>query len=174
MDIYEEYIENVIQLAEDAMYDGRYEEAKRLFESGLIEEPGYPKLHAKLGDMYHYHHINLALAERHYQLALHFKPDYKEIYEELTTLYLDHKKYEGIKALMKKAIKVDCVDKAFVHEKLGMVEEALGNYKEAIQHYRKGLFASLDNDNVDELKRHIKRNKYKRIKNRWKSWQREN
>lgn len=174
MDIYEEYIENVIQLAEDAIYDGRYDEAKKWLESGLMEEPGYPKLHAKMGSLYHYNFDNKALAEKHYHLAVKFNPQFQEVYEDLAQLYLDHKKYVGLKALMLKALKNDGIDKAFVFENLGKVTESEGDYKKAINYYKKALFEALDNYDADELKKHIKRNKYKRIKLRWKSWQREN
>lgn len=168
MNIYEEYIENVIQLAQEAINENRLEEGRRLLESGLMEEPGYARLHAKMGDLYCYDLENLELAERHYHLAIRFNPKYQEVYSDLASMYLDHKKYKGLRMLMKKALEVEDIDRAFVYEKLGMASEAEGRYKEAIQYYKKGLFESLDNVDADELKRHIKRNKYKRLKLRWK------
>ena len=168
MNIYEEYIENVIQLAEDAIHDSRPDDAKRLLEGALMGEPGYAKVHAKLGDLYCYETKNLAMAERHYHLAIRFYPEYHEVYRDLTDLYLDHRKFDGLKKLMTKAIGVDGIDKAFVYEKLGQAAEAEGQYKEAIGYYRKGLFESLDNADAAELKKHIKRNKYKRLRLKWR------
>ena len=69
---------------------------------------------------------------------------------------------------MQKAIKVKDLNKSFIFEKLGQAEEAEGNYTEAINYYKQGLIESMNNDDADELKKHIKRNKYKRIKVRWR------
>lgn len=168
MNMYTEYIENVIQLAEDAMDYGKYDEAKRLLESGLMEEPGYAKLHAAMGDLYWYNLENLELAERHYHLAIHFYPKFESVYRELAIMYLKHNKYKGLKALMLKAMKVKDLDKAFIFEKLGQAAEAEGKHTSAIDYYRQGLLESMNNNHADELKRHIKRNKYKRFKMRWK------
>ena len=168
MNMYDEYIENVIQLVDDALRESRIEEAKRLLEGALMEEPGYAKLHAKLGDLYYYETENLAMAENHYHLAIRFYPKYQEVYRDLADMYLDHRKFDGLKKLMTKALDVEGIDQAFVYEKLGQAAEAQGQYKEAIEFYRKGLFASLDNTDASELKKHIKRNKYKRLKLRWR------
>ena len=185
MNMYDEYIENVIQLVDDALHESRIEEAKRLLEGALMEEPGYAKLHAKLGDLYNYETENLAMAENHYHLAIRFYPKYQEVYRDLADMYLDHRKFDGLKKLMTKALDVEGIDhglkklmtkaldvegidQAFVYEKLGQAAEAQGQYKEAIEFYRKGLFASLDNTDASELKKHIKRNKYKRLKLRWR------
>lgn len=168
MNIYDQYIENVIQLAQEAIRDSHLEEARKLLESALMEEPGYAKVHARLGDLYYYELENLEMAERHYHLAIKFYPGYQEVFDDLTSMYMDHKKYKGISLLMKKAIGTEGIDQAFVFEKLGLAAEAEGDFKTALQHYRKGLFESLDNYSTGVLKKHIKRNKYKRLKHRWK------
>lgn len=168
MNTYAEYIENVIQLAEDAMDHGKYDEAKRLLENGLMEEPGYARLHASMGDLYWYNLENLELAERHYHLAIRFDPKFESVYRELAIMYEKHNKYQGLKALMQKAIKVPGLNKSYIFEKLGQAEESEGHYASAIEYYRKALFESMDNEDADELKKHIKRNKYKRLKMRWR------
>lgn len=161
MDIYEEYIENVIQLAEEAIDDCNYKQAKDLLMSGLAEEPGYPKLHATIGKLYHYEIEDQAMAERHYHLALHFKPAYQEVYEDLAWLYIKHKKYVGLKYWMKKAKKVKGVNKGLVYENLGKVAEAEENYKKALKLFKKGHLKTLNDYDARRLKKHIKRNKYK-------------
>ncbi|GAB5528037.1 MAG: hypothetical protein Roseis2KO_59090 [Roseivirga sp.] len=168
MNTYTEYIENVIQLAEDAMDHGKYEEAKKLLESGLMEEPGYARLHAAMGDLYWYNLENLELAERHYHLAIRFDPKFESVYRELAIMYQKHNKYQGLKSLMQKAMKVADLDKSFIFEKLGQAAESEGRYKNAIQYYKQALLESMNNKDAEELKKHIKRNKYKRLKMRWK------
>ncbi len=161
MDIYEAYIENVILLAEEAMDDGHYQEARRLLDSGLAQEPGYAKLHAKMGELYHCHMNNLERAERHYQLAIRFDPKYKEAYEYLIQLYREHKKDKGIFYWMSKAQQVEELNKAFVFGNLGRVAEREKTYKKAIRLFKKALMESQNNYETDELKDHIKRIKYK-------------
>lgn len=162
MDIYETYIENVIQLAEEAIYEDKYDEAEKLLKSGLLEEPGYAKLHFKLGDLYQYNLQHKAQAERFYQLAIHFNPKYQEAYEELVALYLEHNKFKGIEIWMRKAERVKELNKAFVYENLGKVSEKKKRYKHALVMFKKALMESLDNHQTSELKKHIKRIKYKR------------
>ncbi len=161
MDIYEEYIEGLIQLAEEAIDDDNLIEAKNLLVSGLMEEPGYPKLHYIMGRLYHYDIENPALAERHYQLAIKFDSTYESAYADLAWLYIKKEKYKGLKYWMKKAKKVDEISKAFVYENLGKSAEAEKRYTKAIKHFKKALIHSLNDNESSRLKKHIKRNKYK-------------
>ena len=76
MKTYDEQIEQLIYLAEDAIDDGDYEYAKRLLMSAVYDEPGYFRLHYTLAWMYHYYQVNEDLAERHYLATVHFEPDF--------------------------------------------------------------------------------------------------
>ncbi|OEK03991.1 tetratricopeptide repeat protein [Roseivirga misakiensis] len=164
MDIYEEYIEGLIQMAEDALYDDKYDEARKWLECGLHEEPGYPRLHIKLGELYHYHIKNCEKAEFQYQLAIKFNPKEQEFYENLVQLYYEENKYQGIRIWLNKAIPYENINRVFIYGNLGQVAEAETNYNMAITFYKKARLASLNNYVTDELKGHIKRNKYKRLK----------
>ncbi|UII21277.1 tetratricopeptide repeat protein [Fulvivirga ligni] len=170
MNIYEQYIEDLIPFAEDAIYEGDYHLAHKLLMSGLTEEPGYPKLHYTMGWMHHYYQTNEALAERHYLLALHFNPNYIEVYEDLVELYWSKRKYQALSDLMVKAEKCDDIDKDYVFGVLGKVAETQGEYRKAIGYYRKALMNSVDNHVTKELKQNIKRTRLKRFKNNWR-WQ---
>ncbi len=161
MDIYEEYIEGLIQLAEEAIDDDNLIEAKKLLESGLMEEPGYPKLHYVMGRLYHYDIENPALAEKHYQLAIKFKPSYEDAYADLVWLYLKHDKYVGVKHWMKKAKSVKEVSQRLTHESLGRAAEGEKVYTKALKHYKKALMHCLNDYDASRLKKHIKRIKYK-------------
>lgn len=161
-------------MADQAIDNGQYEEARKWFVKGLFEEPGHAKLHFRLAYHYHYNLLNKAEAERHYWLAIRFQADYKNAFDNLADLYLENDKYDGLENLMSKALKVEGFNKTFVYENMGKVAEAKGQFSKAIAYYRKGLMQALDNYDVDDLKDHIKRNKYKRLKKRWKLWQREN
>ena len=174
MKFYDEYIEQLIQFAEDALYDGDYQEARKLLRKGLMEEPGYPKLHYTLAIMHHYYQVNEALATRHYQLAIHFDPDHGEAYEELTKLCLAKRRHKALNALMLKAEKCEAVEKDFVYITLGKVAEKEGDYNKAIGWYRKALIFCTNNRGTRELRQDIKRTRFKRFKTSWKKWQPQN
>ena len=152
MKTFDKLLEELIKIAEQEIYAGNYNQANQLLESGLMDEPGYAKLHYTLGWMNHFHTDNKALAERHYQLTIHFDPEFKDAYEYLSDLYYDHKKLVGLKLLMAKAEKVSEIEKDFVYSILGKVAEAEGNYSEALRYYKKALIHCMDNDDSKELK----------------------
>ncbi len=164
MKLYDESIEQLIILAEDAVFDGNYTQAKNLLDSGLMDEPGYPKLHYTLAWMYHYYQINLALAERHYLLTIYFDKAYFDAYEELTSLYLEERKYKRLVDLMEKAGNVKRMDQEFVLTTLGQLAERQGRFGDAIHFYKKAMMHCMDNYNAKELKQHVKRTRFKRFK----------
>ena len=171
MKIYDEYIETVIQLAEDYMRDGDSQKAKLMLENALMEEPGYPKLHYTMGWLYEDYLVDQIMAERHYGLAIKFDPGYRDPYLYLTDLYLKRKQYNELRRVLNGAFNYDEIEDSFIYENLGKVEEAEGNYRTAIQFYKKALFHSMNNQQVKELKQNIKRSRFKRIKLSWKKWQ---
>ena len=172
MDIYEEYIESVIQMADQAIDNSQYDEAKKWFELALYEEPGYAKLHYRIACLLQYNLFNYSQAEKHYWFAIKFNPDYKCAYDNLAELLLESSNYKDLEKLMHAALEAKSLHKAFAYEHMGKAAEAEGDYKTALSLYRKGIMASLENYDVDDLKDHIKRVKYKRFKKRWKLRQR--
>lgn len=164
MKTHDESLDQLITIAEDAIYDSNYQQARRLLESGLMDEPGYPKLHYTMGWMYHYHLENEVLAERHYLLAIHFDPEYFDAYDELKEFYLSKKKYEALERLMHKAKGVDDIDLDFVYETLGLIAEKRSRFAEAIHHYRKAMMHCIDNYDAKELRQHVRRVRFKKWK----------
>lgn len=162
------YLDQLINLAEDAVFDGNYTQAKRLLDNGLAFEPGYAKLHYTYAWMYHYHQVDEPMAERHYKLTLWFDAHNSDALEELTELFLKRKQYGELMKMMLEAEKLEHVDKVFVYRTIGGVAERKNNYSEAIWYYRKALIDSMDNDDVSELKQNIKRAKLKRFKTQFR------
>ncbi len=166
MNTYEEQIEQLIYLAEDAIDENDYEYAKRLLMSAVYDEPGYYKLHYTLAWMYHYHHVNEELAERHYLVTIHFEPGFFEAYRELTDLYFKRSKWEALERLMEKADAASDIPKDYVNETYGRMEERKGNFKEAIRYYKKAQSYCMYNDYLKELKQTVRRVKFKRVRTR--------
>lgn len=173
MVIIDESIEYVITLAEDAVYDGDYNQASRLLHNALCDEPGYAKLHYTLAWMYHYYQFNEPKAVRHYELTLYFDPTCDHAFRQLVELLMDKKRYEAVKAQLTKAEKECHIEKDFIYEELGHLAEKQGDYRAAIGYYRKALMHSMDNSASKELKQNIKRTRFKKFKTDWR-WRRQN
>lgn len=171
MKLFDQSLEELIKIAEETIYSGNCQQAIKLLESGLLDEPGYPKLHFTIAWMYHHYIEDKALAEQHYQLAIHFDSEYKEAYKYLAELYFDNKKLGGLQWLMSKAEKAEEVEKDFVYAMLGKVAEVEGEFAEALRYYRKALIFCIDNDYSKELRQNIKRTKFKRFKKSLEKWQ---
>lgn len=167
MKVIDEQLEHLIYLAEDAIYECDYEHAKKLLISAVYDEPGYYKLHYTLAWMYHYHQVNENLAERHYQATIHFEPGFLDAYRELSALYFKRKKYNELQILMDRASISSDIPKEFVYETRGSIQERMGNYKNAIFNYKKALMYYMDNDDLHETRKTIKRVKWKRFKSRF-------
>lgn len=164
-------MEQLITIAEDAVYDGEYRQAKSLYESGLMDEPGYPKLHASLAWMYHYHQENFELAERHYLLSIHFDPSYEYPLNGLIDLMMTQKRYAFLKSKLLIAQKNQELDQEHILRTLGKIAERQGEFIEAIKYYRMAMMESTDNDDSAELKKDVKRIRMKRFKTILKRWQ---
>ena len=164
MKLHDESIEYVIELAEDAIMDGDCQKGKGMLESILMEEPGYARAHASLAWMYQYYMDNDAMASRYYSHAIHFDPSNRYAYEQLMELYMKNRMYRVIELMMKKAMKHEGIPIEYIQEILGRAKEGQGEYKEAISYYRKVLMSCMDNEDMSELKKNIRRCRFKRLR----------
>lgn len=164
MKMYDEGLEQLIQIAEDAIFDNDYIKGRSLLENGLLEEPGYPKLHYTLGWFYHYYHENPVLARRHYELAIYFDQDYQAAYEELVDLCKSQKQFECIDQYMAKARASTKIGLDYIYETLGRVAETTDQLREAQKFYRLAILNSMDNNQTTELKKTLRRCRFKRIR----------
>lgn len=171
MKLFDPSLENLINIAEDSVYEGNYQLATDLLISGLMDEPAYAKLHYTMGWMNHYYVDNKGKAVANYRWAIHFDAEYSNAYKNLVEIYEADRKLASLRSLMQQAENTLNIEKDFIYTVLGKVAEMEGDFKNAIVYYRKALTACVDNDDVDELKKHIRRAKAKRIKKSWEKWQ---
>ena len=171
MKIVDQTIEQLIDIAIDAIYEGEYVKARGLIDSALCDEPGYPKLHSTLAWMYHYHQENHELSERHYLLAIHFDPDYEYAWNGLMELLLTQKRYAFLQSKLLIARKNAQLDQEYILRTMGKIAERQGKFPEAIKYYREALMESTDNDDSAELKKDVKRIRMKRFKTIFRKWQ---
>jgi Tfp pilus assembly protein PilF len=167
-------IERLIEIAIDAIYDGDCHRARALIESAFFDEPAYPKLHSTLAWMYHYHQINMDLAQRYYLLAIHFDADYEYAWNGLIDILLTQKRYVFLKSKLLQARNNSQLDQEFILKTLGKVTEKQGQFSEALKYYKEALMESTDNEDSAELKKNVRRIRMKRFKTIIRQWQPQN
>ena len=168
MKTYDEYLEQLIILVEDAVCDGDYPLAERLLFNGLLDEPGYAKLHYFKAWMHHYYQINKALADKHYKLALYFDDKYEDAFKGLVALYFENKKYKALEILFENVKEKKFLEKEYIFQNLGKLAEIKGNYQLAVYYYREALMHCLENDALKSINDNIKRSRLKYFKKKWK------
>ena len=76
-------------------------------------------------------------------------------------LLIDLDRFDELKKLLQKCLKVVTVDKAWVYYRYAMIEEINGNYSGAIQQYKTAILHCLNNDKIKDYQTDIERCKTK-------------
>ncbi len=150
-------IEDLFYLADRAIDDGNIEEAHRMLDDILMDEPNYGKAHNHLGWLYKYKFSDNAKAERHYKLAIQFSPEYSATYLNYAYLLRDQNRLDEYKTLLETARNVKGLSKAAINEELAIYYELAQNYTQAIVMYKEAIVQSTNDTNIEEYKKHINR-----------------
>ncbi len=129
--------------------DGYYDSAFRKLEEILVEDPLFGKAYNHMGWMYETKLKDYSKAEECYRKALDADPSYPSIYTNYSILLSTLGKYDELKLLLDRALKVPGVDKANVYNEYGIMYEQLGQYDTAIDHYRKCGELTLSKDTLN-------------------------
>ena len=150
-------VEDLFYLADKAIDDGNIEDAHRMLEDILMDEPNYGRAHNHLGWLYKYKFSDVAKAERHYKLAIKFSPEYSASYLNYSYLLRDQNRLDEYKDLLEQAKNAKGLTKALLAEEIGTYHELTQNYAHAIAHYREAISFSMNDSSIEELKKHINR-----------------
>src|SRR6185503_9595086 len=116
-------------------------------EEVLEEEPGYGPAHFKLGWMYWAKLDDYEKAERHFELAVKFSPEYPLTYYSYSLLLNEVNDFEKLLWLAEKGLKVKGVSKFFMHNERGKSCEMNGKLGMALEQYEAALrFALIVHD----------------------------
>lgn len=140
-----------------AIKNGNFIEAKTLLENILSEEPNYSLAHNSLGWLYRTQFDDYQSAEQHYKVAIHFSPLYPHPYLNYAYLLTDLERFGELEELMQKCLAVPSIGKAFVYHQRGVVCELQEKYTEAIGQYKTAARLSLNDEKIEEYKKHIAR-----------------
>ncbi|MDX1630046.1 MAG: hypothetical protein R3345_15160, partial [Fulvivirga sp.] len=129
-----------------------------------FDEPGYARLHNNLGWLYQYYMENDQQAALHLKYAIKFDPKLEAAYYNLADLYKKHDKYKELVVFMQKALNKTGACERVIYEILGEVHEAQCEFSMALKYYKRALYKTTDSYDAGEIRRGIKRCKYKRLK----------
>jgi tetratricopeptide (TPR) repeat protein len=163
VNIYEQYIREAEKLFEEQ----RIDEAKRILEGLLEEEPGYAKAHNHLGWMYFYHENEEKKAEMHLNYSVLFEPSYAPAYLHLACLYIRKSEYKKAMEILEKGLEAKDANKVSIYEMIGQCYEAMEEYSTAIRHYKSALRFSLNEWEASSIESNIKRTRKKRLMFLW-------
>lgn len=151
------WIEEYINEANNFIYTGDYEQALKILEKILYEEPGYARLHYTLGCIYYYEADEIKKGEQHLKLAIHFDKDYADSYVDLGKLLSKEERLDEAIEIYLRGVKAKQANKTRLLSGAGNAYELKKKYAKAIRHYRKALTHSAELWNCIVLEESIKR-----------------
>lgn len=162
--MYIEYIEEVIEEADRAIDNMDYKTAESLLCNVLYDEPAYAKVHNNLGWLYLFYLNKRNKSEIHLKYALKFDPEMEAAYLNIGELYLLSKEFDKLIIIMKEALNKKSANRFMAYLNLGKAYELKGEYSLAIKNYKKALMATIDSYYTENIKKDIKRCKFKKYK----------
>jgi len=147
--------------AEADIRNSNYHEAFHKYESILYEEPGYAPAHNSMGWIFRTQFDNYEKAETHFQAAIQADPLYPHPYFHYAGLLIDLERFDELKKLLEKCLKVTTIDKSWVYYRYALIAEIDGNYKEAAKQYNTAILNCINNDKIKDYQADIERCKIK-------------
>lgn len=154
-------LEEKFNVADQEIKAAKYEAAVALLQEIISEDPKFGKAYNHLGWLYETKFKDLAVAEKHYKLALEHAPEYTAVYKNYAILLSTLGKYDDLKVLLDKAINVPGMDKFTVYNEYGIMYEQLEQYNQAINYYRDAAKATMNDKTMKTAMDSIERCKTK-------------
>lgn len=152
-----EQIEELLIDADAAVAGNEPKAARNILEDILNIEPAYSIAHNYLGWLYMYYFHNYTMAESHLRMAIKFKPAHPAAFQHLGTLKVLMKQYDEGEKILRQGLNYEGIDKTVVYEELGKIYELNGKYLLARRHYKQAIKNCIDNDYLEDLRKHLKR-----------------
>lgn len=132
-------------------------EALRALTEIITEMPDYGRAHNHLGWIYETKYNDYSRAEKHYQAAVSYSPEYVAVYYNYSILLSTLGRYDELLSLLDKAMQIPGINKATIQNEYGIMYEAQGKYPEAIEAYRSYIRFLYDNKLIDQAQESIRR-----------------
>lgn len=152
MDIEEELLKS-----DKAIKDEDYSLARNILQRILEDRPESGRAHNDLGWLYQRKFSDSVQAEMHYKYAIKFSPQQASAYLNYIYMLRDQGRILELEQLMLQAEKVPGVNRSSLYDEYGSLYEIKEEYDKAIESYKKAIKFTLNNEYIDDLKRHIRR-----------------
>lgn len=149
--------EELLDNADLLIKEGKINDAIEVLNDILADDPLFGKAHNHLGYIYETKIRDYTKAEEHYKICLKTNPEYGAVYYNAAILFSTLKKYDELKALLKKAETVPGINLSTINNEWGIMYEALGDFDNAIEHYKKVVTSTFDNKTLDIAMESVKR-----------------
>ncbi len=148
--MYSEFkLEEMFAEADGLIKEGRLNEAVNMLEAIIGENPSFGKAYNHLGWVFETKLQDIEKAEKHYQLAIKFSPNYAPSYYNYAILLSAYQKYEELDLLLNRALKVPGINKGSIYNEYGLMYEALGLWEEAEAAFRNFIMNQFDSKMVE-------------------------
>jgi tetratricopeptide (TPR) repeat protein len=151
------WIDEYIEEAKRLVYNEEHEQALKILNNILFEEPGYARLHHTLGCIYFYQAEETKRAEQHFRLAIRFDPEYAESYGDLGQLLSDDERLDEAIHIYSQGMNAKKANKTQLLSNTAKAYELKKKYSKAIKHYKEALGHSAELWNCLTLEESIKR-----------------
>ena len=143
--------------ADQLIKENRIADALSLLNEIISEMPDHGRAHNHTGWIYETKYSDFAKAEKHYQAALVYSPEYPAVYYNYAILLSTLNKYKELEDLLEKAKAVPGINKATIQNEYAIMFEAQGLYDQAIDAYTQYIRLLYDNKLIDQAKESIRR-----------------
>lgn len=151
--------------ADQIIKDGKIAQALALLTEVITEMPEHGRSHNHLGWIYETKYNDYVKAEKHYQAALAFSPEYPAIYYNYAILLSTLQRFDDLTNLLEKAMNVAGINKATIHNEYGIMYEAQGKFNQAIDSYNANIRHLYDTKLIETARNSIERCKLKMTMN---------
>lgn len=150
-------IEEYYLEAMDNLEYGEMVEAKRLFEKIIHESPEYGRAYNYLGWIYHRYFYDFALADEMYRMAIKYAGDFPLTYLNYIYLLVETDKWEHLKYILDKAIKICGIKRSVIYYHYGRLYEHNENFDVALEFYSRGMKATVEERELEQFRESIER-----------------
>lgn len=143
------HLEQMLNDADLKIKENKIDEAVRMLNEILREDPLFGKAHNHLGFIYETKIKDYKQAEEHYKIAYQTMPDYTAIYYNYAILLSTLKKFDELTELLTRAESVPGINKSTINNEWAIMFEANGELDKAIEYYKKTIATTFDNKTLD-------------------------
>lgn len=149
--------ENELLKVDKAITDEEYSTAKDILLNLLAEVPESGIAHNHVAWLYHRKFSDMEKAEMHYKFAIKFSPKYSVAYLNYIYMLRDFGRIADLERVLLEAEKISNINRSSLYDEFGSLYEMKEDFERAIENYKKAITFTLNNEVIEDLKKHIKR-----------------